>query len=217
MKEKEMLFMMLSGRVDYSGRTPIRAFVLLSVIAVGVWSPDVALAHDEGDGGAGFAVGLFHPVLGFDHFLAMLSVGIISAQNCGRAIWYTPLTFVLSMIVGSILGIRGIGILSVEAGIAASVLVLGTILATERLFPKWLAVVAVAVFGIFHGHAHGTEMPLIANPWLYGAGFVTGTAIIHLTGVLIGFGFRRIQLGESALRVAGASIVAAGAYLLFTL
>lgn len=176
-----------------------------------------ALAHDESGGGAGFITGLFHPVLGFDHFLAMLSVGIISAQIGGKAIWYIPATFVLAMIAGGALGIQAFDIVAVEIGIATSVLILGAVLAAGRIMPEWLAVPAVAIFGIFHGHAHGTEMPLIADPWLYGTGFVTGTAIIHLLGVLIGFSFKRVQVGGHALRVAGLGIAAAGTYILFSL
>lgn len=174
-------------------------------------------AHDESGGGAGFITGLFHPVLGFDHFLAMLSVGIISAQIGGKAIWYIPATFVLAMIAGGALGIQEVDLLAVEVGIATSVLILGAVLAAGKVIPEWLAIPSVAIFGIFHGHAHGTEMPLIADPWLYSTGFVIGTAIIHLVGVLIGFSFKRVQVGGQALRVAGLGIAAAGAYILFTL
>lgn len=178
---------------------------------------DTVRAHDEAEGGAGFVTGLFHPVLGFDHFLAMLSVGVISAQIGGRAIWYIPATFVVTMIVGGVLGMHSISVLAVETGIAFSVLMLGAILAAGKVMPQWIAIAAVAVFGIFHGHAHGTEMPLIADPWFYGIGFVTGTAIIHLTGVLFGFALRRAQRGDYAFRAAGLGIAAAGAYILFTL
>jgi urease accessory protein len=176
-----------------------------------------AAAHEEFQGGAGFLSGLFHPVLGFDHLLAMLSVGIVSAQIGGRAIWHIPATFVLAMIVGGILGMQGVQVLLVEAGIAMSVLVLGATLAAEKNLPEWAAMIAVCVFGMFHGHAHGTEMPMIANPWLYGLGFVLGTAIIHLTGVFIGLGFKKMQNGQHLLRAAGLGIAGIGAYILITL
>lgn len=174
-----------------------------------------AFAHDEDEGGAGFLSGLLHPALGFDHLLAMLSVGILSAQIGGRAIWHVPATFVLLMIVGGVLGMQGVSVPMVEVGIAISVIVLGIALAAEKYIPEWIAVVSVAIFGVFHGHAHGTEMPLIANPWVYGLGFVIGTAIIHLVGVFAGFGFRRLQRGPGLLRVTGAAIAAAGCYFLF--
>jgi urease accessory protein len=176
-----------------------------------------AFAHDESGGGAGFIAGLFHPVLGFDHFLAMLSVGVISAQIGGRAIWYIPATFVVAMMAGGLLGMQGVHLLAVEAGIALSVLILGATLAAGKIMPHWAALAAVAVFGIFHGHAHGTEMPLIANPWLYGLGFVVGTSCIHLTGVLLGLGLRGIQTGHFLLRATGVGIAGVGAYILITL
>jgi urease accessory protein len=178
---------------------------------------EVALAHEEPLGGAGFATGLLHPALGFDHFLAMLSVGILSAQIGGRAIWYVPATFVLVMTFGGALGMSAVPVPSVELGIAVSVLILGIALATERYVPTWIAFACVAVFGIFHGHAHGTEMPVIANPWFYALGFVTGTAVIHVCGVLVGLGSRRLRRGETYLRVLGVAIATAGAYLVVSL
>jgi len=118
------------------------------------------------------------------------------------------------MIVGGFLGMRGIEIPMVEAGIAISVIVLGMALAAEKLIPEWVAVISVAIFGTFHGHAHGTEMPLIANPWLYGLGFVIGTALIHLIGVFIGFGFRRLHRAPGLLRTSGIGIAGIGCYFL---
>lgn len=176
-----------------------------------------ALAHEEIGGGAGFLAGLLHPALGFDHLLAMLSVGILSAQIGGRAIWYIPATFVLAMIVGAFLGIQGIQVLLVEIGIALSVVVLGVALATGRSWPKWVAFLPVAIFGIFHGHAHGTEMPVIANAWLYGIGFVLGTSIIHLTGVFACFGFLKLEGGGYMIRAAGLGIAGFGAYILINM
>lgn len=176
-----------------------------------------ALAHDEVGGGAGFLAGLFHPALGFDHLLAMLSVGILSAQIGGRAIWHIPATFVLAMIIGAIVGMQGIQLLLVEVGIALSVLILGVTLAAERRLPEWAAILAVSVFGFFHGHAHGTEMPIIANAWLYGIGFVLGTSIIHLTGVFACFGFLKFESGGHVIRAAGLGIAGIGAYFLISI
>jgi urease accessory protein len=177
---------------------------------------ETAFAHEEDEGGAGFLSGLFHPALGVDHLLAMLSVGILSAQIGGRAIWHVPAAFVAIMIVGGILGMRDIGVPMVEAGIALSVLVLGIALAADKLIPEWLAIASVAVFGTFHGHAHGTEMPLIANPWIYGLGFVIGTSVIHIVGVFIGFGFKRLQKGPGLLRATGLGIAGVGCWFLFS-
>ena len=183
-------------------------------IACLLFTIEPALAHEEDEGGVGFLAGLFHPALGLDHLLAMLSVGILSAQIGGRAIWYIPGTFVLIMILGGVLGMQGVGIPLVEAGIAISVLVLGIALAAEKYIPSYIAVVSVGIFGIFHGHAHGTEMPMIANPWLYGLGFVIGTSIIHLIGVFVGFGFKRLQRGPGLLRATGVGIAGVGRYFL---
>jgi urease accessory protein len=175
---------------------------------------ETAFAHEEVEDGVGFLTGLLHPALGFDHLLAMLSVGILSVQIGGNAIWHVPATFVLIMIFGGFLGMQGIGIPMVEAGIAISVIVLGIALAAEKLIPEWVAIISVAIFGTFHGHAHGTEMPLIANPWLYGLGFVTGTALIHLMGVFVGIGFRRLRRGPGLLRATGIGIAGIGCYFL---
>ena len=108
----------------------------------------------------------------------------------------------------------GVPVPLVEVGIALSVLVLGAALAADKYIPIWIAMACVALFAIFHGHAHGTEMPLIANPWLYGLGFVVGTSIIHLLGVFGGFAFRRVQRGAGMLRFAGLGIAGAGCYFL---
>ena len=183
-------------------------------LSVGLMAAAPVLAHDELQDGVGFVTGLLHPALGFDHLLAMLSVGILSAQIGGRAIWYVPATFVAFMVFGGYLGMAGVGLPLVEAGIALSVLALGAAVAADKYVPAGIAVSCVAVFGVFHGHAHGTEMPLIANPWLYGLGFVIGTAIIHLAGVLVGFAFRRPRHGAGLLRYLGVSIAGIGSYIL---
>lgn len=174
-----------------------------------------ALAHEEGEGHAGFLVGLLHPALGLDHLLAMLSVGILSAQIGGRALWSVPLTFVCVMTIGAILGAYGVELPLVESGIALSVTALGVALAADKNMAIIWAMLFVGFFAIFHGHAHGTEMPDVGNPLLYGLGFVLGTAIIHLTGVLIGVGSKRIARGPMLLRVSGAGIAVIGLTMLF--
>jgi len=175
-----------------------------------------AFGHDETIGGAGFVTGMLHPVLGFDHLLAMLCVGVLSVQIGGRAIWYIPGAFVAVMMLGGFLGMNDIAVPAVESGIALSVLVLGAAIMFGNAISRWAALVCVGIFGIFHGHAHGTEMPLIADPLLYGFGFVVGTAIIHLTGVALGFLVRRRSDGHIKLRYSGAIVSLAGAYFLYS-
>ena len=178
--------------------------------------PTSAFAHTVGSAG-GFLSGLTHPVLGFDHLLAMLSVGILSAQMGGRAIWSVPSTFVTVMALGAFIGIKGIGIPGVEYGIAVSVLVLGVSLAMEKkLLPVW-AMIFVGFFAVFHGHAHGTEMPNIVKPIIYAAGFLLGTAGIHVVGVLVGIIASKSTKGAEFLRFVGAGISGVGVHIIYIL
>lgn len=178
--------------------------------------PGVAQAHAfKGD--AGFLSGLYHPVLGFDHLLAMLCVGIVSAQIGGRAIWTVPLTFVTVMGVGGFLGMQNIPIPGVEFGIALSVLILGIAVARGKKIHTVIAHVGVAFFAIFHGHAHGEEMPAMADPVIFSVGFLLGTAAIHLSGVSIGLVSARIKDGTQALRYVGAGIAGIGVYIIHIL
>ncbi|MCI2965321.1 HupE / UreJ protein [Shewanella baltica] len=170
-------------------------------------------AHEIHSGG-GFMSGFNHPVLGFDHLLAMLSVGMLSTQLGGRAIWTVPLAFVVFMLVGGILGLYAIAVPFVEIGIALSVLLLGLAIAFDRQIPQLFAMAFVGVFAIFHGHAHGAEMPALASPVLYALGFLFGTAVIHLGGVMIGLGMQRMTGQRNLMRVTGAAIAAMGGYLL---
>lgn len=144
----------------------------------------------------------------------MISVGILSAQMSGRAIWTVPLTFVSVMLIGGILGIQGMPLFSVELGIAFSVLALGVALAAEKKLSPILAMIFVGCFAIFHGHAHGTEMPYMAEPVLYACGFVAGTAVIHIAGVLIGIFSKKFCHGDQLLRYAGAGIAGIGFHLI---
>jgi urease accessory protein len=149
--------------------------------------PRAAWAHVGSEAGAGFLSGLLHPVFGLDHFLAMLSVGIVSAQLGGIRIFTVPATFVLSMIGGAVIGVRGSFWPFGEAAIAASVVVLGLAIAVVReQGASWPVLGVVAFFGTLHGHAHGVELPRSADPIYYAAGFVTSTTAIHLLGVGVG-------------------------------
>jgi len=175
--------------------------------------PAPLFAH-TGHEALGFTNGFTHPVLGLDHLLAMLSVGILSAQVGGRAIWTVPLTFVSFMLVGGIFGMLGIPFFSVEIAIAASVLALGLAIAIDKKFPMAITMTGVAFFALFHGHAHGEEMPGSAQPALYALGFVLGTTLIHLSGVLLGWLATRQPRHSFLLRASGVAIAVVGAYFL---
>jgi urease accessory protein len=118
------------------------------------------------------------------------------------------------MLLGGILGMQGVPLFSVELGIAASVLVLGVALAAEKKLSPLMAMGFVGFFAIFHGYAHGAEMPTLAQPVFYALGFVVGTAAIHVTGVLIGVYSRRLQDGVQLLRYVGAGIAGIGFHLI---
>ncbi|MEN8135573.1 MAG: HupE/UreJ family protein [Thermodesulfobacteriota bacterium] len=181
-----------------------------------ILAPNLVLAH-TGGGEGGFLAGLTHPVLGFDHFLAMLSVGILSSQMGGRAIWSVPATFVSVMAIGAFIGLKAIGLPGVEYGIALSVLILGFALAMEKKLPAVWAMVGVGFFAIFHGHAHGTEMPTIVKPIIYAGGFLLGTAALHVTGVLIGVFSDKTSKGAAILRYVGAGISGVGVHIIYIL
>ena len=173
-----------------------------------------ANAHQVG--GTGFLSGLEHPVLGFDHFLAMVSVGIWSAQIGGRAIWFVPATFVNFMVIGGILGIYEIEIPIFEIGIAISVFLLGIAIATERYINVKIGLLFISFFGIFHGYAHGVEMPNILNPFLFSLGFVISTSLIHILGVFIGIFALKAPKSREILRYIGAGIAGIGLHILIS-
>ena len=175
--------------------------------------PAALFAH-TGHDALGFATGFTHPVFGLDHLLAMLSVGILSAQMGGRAIWTVPLTFVSFMLVGGVFGMLGIPFFSVEIAIALSVLLLGILIASNKKFPLFITMAGVGFFALFHGHAHGEEMPGSAQPALYALGFVLGTSLIHLLGVFLGWVATRQPRHSLILRISGVAIAVVGAYFL---
>jgi len=191
----------------------IRSIIL--AILFGLF-PSVVYAHDGSNVPfGGFLSGLVHPVLGYDHLLAMLSVGILSAQIGGRAIWTVPATFVSVMALGGAIGLVNIGLTSTELGIAASLVLLGLIIAAERKLSILVAMAGVGFFAIFHGYAHGSEMPTTAEPVLYAAGFLTGTALIHIAGLIIGDIAKHYERGKVALRVSGGLIALVGVFFIF--
>lgn len=174
-----------------------------------------AEAHVLGSGriAGGLESGFIHPILGLDHMLAMLAVGMWGAQLGGRAIWLLPVAFPMVMAFGGALGILGVALPAVELGIAASVLVLGALIAIAARPPAWVGAVVVGALALFHGHAHGTELPGSADPVAYAVGFVVATGLIHAAGILIGM-IMHLPRGALALRGAGVAIGIAGLVLL---
>jgi urease accessory protein len=188
-------------------RGPALAAALAAIVALAGTSP--ADAHLLNASGAGWSQGFAHPFSGLDHILAMVAVGIWAAQNGRPALWLLPIAFPLAMIAGGLLALAGVPVPGVETGIAASVAVLGLMIALAARPPLPLAVALVGLFALFHGHAHGTELPEAASPVLYGLGFVLATAILHAIGLGIGYVIRQ-PLGARAVRVGGAAIALAG-------
>jgi urease accessory protein len=190
----------------------LAVFVTLMLI------PAALQAHVGREAGEGFLAGLLHPVLGLDHFLAMLSVGIVSAQLGGRRIFTVPATFVLAMIAGAVAGVYGYQWPLTEVGIAFSVIVLGLAIATVRKngggWPVLAVMAVVAFFGSLHGHAHGLELPKSADPVYYAAGFVTSTTAIHLLGVGIGHLFTSKAAFVTPLRHMGSAMAGMGLMIL---
>ncbi|MEZ5809964.1 MAG: HupE/UreJ family protein [Rhizobiaceae bacterium] len=177
---------------------------------------DVAMAHSGSAAGSGFWSGLAHPVFGWDHVAAMVAVGLWGAFLGRPAVWVLPIAFPAVMAAGAAAGIAAIPVPAVETGIALSAVVLGLAVLFAVRAPLWLAAVLVGTFAVFHGHAHGTELPDAANPFAYAAGFVAGTGLLHLAG--IGFAaFARGGTGAIAVRACGALISLVGSAFLLGL
>ena len=170
---------------------------------------DAALAHETEGFAGGFVSGLLHPLFGWDHVVAMIAVGLWGAFLGVPAIWLLPVVFPLVMAFGGAAGVAGLPLPAVEAGIAASALVLGAMVALAARPPLWAAAVIVGVFAVFHGHAHGTELPHAASPLAYSAGFVISTGLLHLSGIALGLG-ARWRAGRVAIRAGGGAIALAG-------
>ena len=176
--------------------------------------PALAWAHAEQGRAEGFLAGLRHPVSGMDHVLAMIAVGLWGAQLGAPAIWLLPVTFPLVMAFGGMLGLAGVALPGVEVGIAVSAIVLGLAVLAEGRPALWVAALIVGFFAIFHGHAHGAELPAGGDAVLYSAGFVVATGMLHATGIGIGL-VHRWGWGRMALRGAGAVVASAGVYFLW--
>ncbi len=190
--------------------SPRWALVPLCVLALAT----PAFAHSETGTTAGFLTGVLHPVSGLDHVLAMIAVGLWGAQLGAPAIWLLPVTFPLVMALGGMLGLLGMPLPGVELGIAASAILLGAAVMTERRPPLFVATALVGLFAVFHGHAHGTELPPGESGLLYSLGFVVATGCLHAIGIAIG-SIHRWPAGRVALRIAGGGVGIAGVFFLW--
>lgn len=182
------------------------------ITAASFITPSLALAHPGHGPAAGLLPGFTHPFLGLDHFLAMVMVGILAYHLGGRAKWLLPATFLAIMAIGGALGIAGVHVPFVELAIALSVIVLGLVVAVGTRAPIGALVALVGFFAVFHGHAHGTEMPLSASAVGYGSGFVLATATLHLVGLGVGYLIGKVGEGHRPLvvRFAGGMVAVAG-------
>jgi|Deesub1362B_J571_1020462.scaffolds.fasta_scaffold01609_3 urease accessory protein len=186
-----------------------RALVLALVLAAALPAP--AFAHEGTGLAGGFAAGFVHPLTGFDHMLAMIAVGLWGAYLGRPLVAALPVIFPSLMALGALLGMAGAPLPPVEAGIALSVLVLGLAIAFAFKPPNWLACVIVGIFGLFHGYAHGRELPSAADPVGYSAGFVLSTGFLHIGGVGLGF-LKERSWGARLITGAGALIACSGVF-----
>ena len=183
-------------------------------VAVVLVSPASAMAHTGTGLAGGFVAGFVHPFTGFDHLLAMVSVGLWGAF-LGRPLIYTlPVVFPMVMVTGAALGMFGVPLPSVEMGIALSVAVLGTCIALALRAPVWAAAIIVGAFAIFHGYAHGRELPSAADPAGYSSGFVLATGLLHVLGIGIGC-LNQWPRGVVLTRGVGAAIGAVGLWFMY--
>lgn len=209
----------LSSRIPYpASRIPhlvSRILYLASWIAILIaFFPASAYAHIQQGEAVGFLSGFRHPISGLDHVLAMVAVGLWGAQLGAPAVWLLPVAFPMVMALGGMLGLMGVPLPGIEYGIAASALLLGVAVLFELRPPLALAAMLVGFFAIFHGHAHGTELPPGENALLYSMGFVIATGCLHAAGIGIGT-LHRWPVGRIALRAAGAMVCVGGGVFLW--
>jgi urease accessory protein len=176
-----------------------------------------ALAHTGLGETSGFMSGLMHPLSGLDHMLAMVAVGVLAARLGGRALWLLPASFLLFMGIGGSLGLHGIDVPGIEVGIAASVVVFGMLIMMPSNFSTTAAIAVAGFFAVFHGHAHGAEMPIGSSIAGYAAGFTVATAFLHAVGLGAGTAIARLDdarakwvqnLGGAAMALTGVAILA---------
>lgn len=183
--------------------------MVVAATLLGILFPEVSLAHAGGGMTGGFVSGFTHPMLGWDHVVAMVAVGLWGAFLGAPAIWLLPIVFPMVMAFGAVLGILGVPVPAIETGIASSAVVLGLLIVLKARLPLWSAALIVGVFAIFHGYAHGTELPEATNALAYAIGFVVATGLLHLLGIAFGLlvrwphGVYAVQAGGGIISVAG--------------
>jgi len=196
--------------MKFSRKDPLKnILIMIALLAY----PQTASAHFIG--GQGFSDGLLHPFIGVDHVLAMVAVGVLATQLGRQAIWKIPTSFVVFMIMGGATGIMEWELWGTEFMIALSVLFLGIMIALAPKLSVNDAAIIVGLFALFHGYAHGTEMPFIANPVVYAIGFVIGTTTLHIAGVVLGYLIRKTSPTRGLIRLAGASMSVVGLLLVY--
>jgi len=187
-----------------------RAAVVLALL-LGALTLPLPLAAHEGGSAAGLISGLYHPISGLDHVLAMIAVGIWGAQLGAPAIWVLPVTFPMVMALGGMLGLLGLVLPGAELGIGVSALILGLMVAMEVKPDLRLAAALVGFFAVFHGYAHGVELPEGQSGILYSIGFVASTGTLHASGIALGL-VHKWDWGKTTLRAAGGAIALAGVW-----
>jgi urease accessory protein len=194
-------------------KTVFRTLLVISMLLPGAaFAHTGAGAHDHG-----FAYGFLHPLGGLDHLLAMIAVGLLAAHLGGRALWLVPLSFVTLMAAGGAAGFAEFRMPYVEFAIAGSVIVLGVLVAFRTNMPLIAAMLIAGFFAIFHGHAHGAELPDGESPFPYAAGFLIATALLHAAGIAIGLGFAKLSasgLGQRIVQASGGAMALVGVVLL---
>lgn len=190
-------------------RATVRVFAGLLIVSVS----SEAFAHSESGVAGGLLSGLLHPVQGLDHLLAMVAVGLWGAQLEKPAIYLLPIVFPAIMAAGAVAGLLGLPLPGVEIGVSLSALVLGVVVAFRVVPPLAVAITVVGAFGIWHGFAHGVELPHAANALAYGVGFITATGALHLCGIALGT-LLRWPSGERFVRLCGGVIASLGLYFL---
>lgn len=186
-----------------------KRWTVAAILAASALAAPPAWSHEGSASLGGFVAGFMHPLLGWDHLVAMLAVGLWGAFLGGAAIWVLPVAFPLVMAIGGALAVTGLPLPAVETGIATSAIVLGGAVAAAVRPPLWIAALLVGAFAILHGHAHGVELPIAASPVTYSAGFVVTTGLLHLLGIGIGT-FSEWPAGYFIVRMIGAAITVVG-------
>lgn len=187
---------------------------MVTAAALGALLSTPAVAHMGTGLPGGFLSGFTHPLSGLDHLLAMVSVGLWGAFLGRPLIYVLPVVFPAMMVAGAIMGMFVVPLPPVEVGVALSVLVLGGCIALSVRAPVWAASLVVALFAVFHGYAHGKELPSAADPVSYSVGFVLATGLLHVSGISLGF-LNDQPGGVLVTRSVGAIIAVLGAWFLF--